>query len=140
MEYVPTGSDTTGFQAFGVIYDVTPFLLFRQRPSICPGLSLDSAPMPKTPNAERIERLIDAVEHVGEELATLRQVIDEIREEFQWAVRNEKLPPTHIVHITSMPVDPCDPEFGKKVNRISQADIDRQNAEGKPVQQGDLWK
>lgn len=59
----------------------------------------------------------------------LYQVLDEIREDFQWAVRNDKF--RHegadewrpVTHITSMPKDPCAPDFGARINRFSAADL-----------------
>lgn len=70
----------------------------------------------------QIARLIDAVEEVAEQLQVLREVIDEIREEFQWAVRNNRLrcPP---MHITSMPKDPLAPDFGTRVNRYTPENL-----------------
>ena len=77
---------------------------------------------PENADAERIERLIDAVEAVAGQIEVLRNVIDEIRDEFQWAVRNDRLAP-HVVRVTSMAKDPCDPQWAEKLNRIDPRDL-----------------
>ena len=77
---------------------------------------------PENIDGERIERLIDAVEAVADQIEVLRNVIDEIRDEFQWAVRNHRLAP-HVVHVTSMAKDPCDPRWAEKLNRLTPADL-----------------
>ena len=77
---------------------------------------------PENADAERIERLIEAVEAVANQIEVLRNVIDEIRDEFQWSVRNNRLAP-HVVHVTSMAKDPCDPQWAAKLNRIDPRDM-----------------
>jgi len=94
------------------------------------------APAPTTtrseaPDAERIERLIDAVETVADQIEVLRNVIDEIREEFQWAVRNKRLAP-HVVHVTSMAKDPLDPQWAAKLNRLTPADLSAEDLSEAP--------
>lgn len=96
-------------------YDAAP--LAKKRPTPAP----DRAE-PHGSGAERIERLIDAVEEVAAQIEVLRQVIDEIREEFQWAVRNNRMAP-HVVRVTSMAKDPLDPEWAAKLNRLTPADF-----------------
>ena len=73
-------------------------------------LAYDPSPMPRpkkesTPptdtdaSPDAVERLVDAVERVSQELRVLRDVVDEVREEFVWAVRNDRFRcPPHIVH------------------------------------------
>lgn len=66
---------------------------------------------PERPVAPTIERLIQAVEEVAGQIEVLREVIDEIRVEFLYAVRNDKMPP---IHVTSMPKNSCAPDFGER--------------------------
>lgn len=71
-----------------------------------------------------MDRLIEAVETVGNQLEVLRQVLDEVREEFQWAVRNGQLvSPPSITHVTSMPRDPCAPDWAERLNRLTPEDL-----------------
>lgn len=68
-------------------------------------------------------RLTAAVDALREEVRVLRDVIDEIRDDLTWACNNADTfrcrAPRHVVHITSMPKDPCDPDFGKRVNQYT---------------------
>ena len=50
--------------------------------------------------------------------------IDEIREEFAWAVRNDRLPCSPgVMNVTSMAADPCAPDWGKRLNRFAATDL-----------------
>ena len=63
-------------------------------------------------------------ELVGE-IATLRSAIDDIRAEIEWASRNLMQARTaELPHrVTSMSVDPCDPEWAAKLNARNAADF-----------------
>ena len=91
---------------------------------------------PENIDGERIERLIDAVEAVAGQIEVLREAIDEIREEFPWAVRNDRLPP-HVVHVTSMAKDPCDPRWAEKLNRLTPADLQADDLSEAPEEAGE---
>jgi hypothetical protein len=61
------------------------------------------------------------VARLAEELRTLRDAIDEIREELQWANRNaDDLPghPLHSFRLRSMPTDPAAPDWAERVNAV----------------------
>jgi hypothetical protein len=100
------------------------------------------------------ERLITAVEQLSDdinglmqvaeegtlltavvnEIRTLTSALDDIRAEIEWASRNlmhartaEPSP-----HLTSMPVDPCDPEWGTKLNRLGAHDLPSDQSQGTP--------
>lgn len=70
--------------------------------------------------AESVDRLCEQVQMVW-------KVLDEIRQDLQRATRNAtELPsPSNAppLRVTSMPIDPCDPHFGQKLNRVTAADI-----------------
>ena len=73
-----------------------------------------------------MERLIEAVGELRDEVRVLREAIDEFRELYDWAVRNAAPHddvPRHIVHVTSMPADPLAPDFGERVNRFTAKDL-----------------
>ena len=57
-----------------------------------------------------------AVDRLTAELAVLRQVIDEIREDFSWVTRNG-LPvrPIEHVHVKRMALDPCAEDWGERL-------------------------
>lgn len=75
-------------------------------------------------HAEHVDRLADAVEEVAGQLEVLRQVLDEIREDFQWAVRNDRFRSEHpCAPLTSLPADPLAPDFGERVNRVKPEDL-----------------
>lgn len=108
-----------------------------------------SSPAEAAPHGdpERIERLIDAVETVSAQIELLRIVLDELREEFAWAVRNDRFrSPPHIVHVTSMAADPCASDWAERLNRVSPAELAAMREEQSvPVpppevpQQGEFW-
>lgn len=82
-------------------------------------------PDPAGDNRAHIKRLIDAVETVADQLQVLRVVLDEIREEFVWALRNPEHfhAPTPICRVTSMPSDPCAKDWGERLNRFTPQDL-----------------
>lgn len=67
---------------------------------------------------EKIEEVVSAIEALTEEVRTLREALDEFREDYQWAVRNHDRP----IHITSMSADPCADDF--KVNAVPRDKIE----------------
>ena len=91
------------------------------------------------------ERLITAVERLSDdinglmqvaeegtlltaivnEVRTLTSALDDIRAEIEWASRNlmHARPAEQPPHVTSMPVDPCDPEWGTKLNKLGANDL-----------------
>lgn len=69
-----------------------------------------------TPTTE----LTVALQAIADELQVLRQVLDELRDEFSWAMRNAPLPP---FHLTSTPADPTAPDWAARLNRFTPADL-----------------
>jgi hypothetical protein len=72
--------------------------------------------MAKAPrSAPTIENdpLVQAVDRLTSELANLRQVMDEIREDFSWLTRNGlPVQPIEHTHVKRMALDPCAAEGG----------------------------
>lgn len=68
---------------------------------------------------DRLEHLSDVVHEAVEELGVLRDIEDEKAADLQWAVRNGQPE----FHVTSMPLDPAAPDWGKQLNRYSPADV-----------------
>lgn len=66
-----------------------------------------------------------AIDRLTEQVNLLWKVVDEIREDFQWAVQNPErsggLPP--VMRVTSMALDPCDPKWGEKLNALRPEDL-----------------
>jgi hypothetical protein len=72
------------------------------------------------PTDEGLQRLIEAVERVGEELDCLYQILDQIRDDFGWALNNDRfrtIPEAAIV--TSLPRDPLAADWNERMNRIT---------------------
>src|SRR5260221_12815253 len=66
---------------------------------------------PPRENQELLERLVDAVERVGDELQVLRTVLDELRDDFAWAISNERFRPEHEVRTEiGIPIGTVDPD------------------------------
>lgn len=60
--------------------------------------------------------LAEAVERLTAELSVLRQVIDEIREDFSWLTRNGlPVQPIEHVHVKRMALDPCAEDWGERL-------------------------
>jgi len=68
---------------------------------------------------DRLEHLSEVVREVVEELGVLRDIEDEKAADLQWAVQNGQ----PVFHLTSMPLDPAVPDWGKQLNRYSPADV-----------------
>ncbi len=88
------------------------------------------------------DSIADSLDLLREELAVVRQVLDEIREELEWANRNRSEPdpaPLMPRRITSMPLDPCAPDWAERLNRFSAADLTIETAEPASKQQGQLF-
>lgn len=65
------------------------------------------------------ESIAAALDRLREELAVVRQVLDEILEELEWSNRNSPVRDsvaTPYRRITSFPLDPCAPDWAERVN------------------------
>lgn len=78
---------------------------------------------PPTPSvASEIAELRRAIERLADEVRVLRDAVDEARDEFTWAARNDKLRcPLPLTVLTSMPLDPLAKDW--ELNRLSAADL-----------------
>ena len=86
--------------------------------------------------------LIDSVDRLRAELSVLRQVLDEIRDELEWANQNRDEAvsvPVGLCRLTSMPRDPCASDWAERLNRFSAADVADQPTQPTPKEQGQLF-
>ena len=81
-----------------------------------------------------------ALDRLRAELAVVREILDEIRDELQWTNRNRgesdrcsRMP----LRITSMPLDPAALDW--EINRFSAADLPAEVRDPTPRQQGQLF-
>lgn len=71
---------------------------------------------PTVPRAPEPDPLALAVDRLTGELAMLRQVLDEIREDFSWLTRNGlPVQPIEHVHVKRMALDPCADDWGERL-------------------------
>lgn len=71
---------------------------------------------PTAPPAPELDPLALAVDRLTGELAMLRQVLDEIREDFSWLTRNGlPVQPIEHVHVKRMALDPCADDWGERL-------------------------
>lgn len=73
-----------------------------------------------------VSEFVDEVRQLKEEVQVLRDVLSEIHEELQWAVRNTLLPSaaaSPLRRITSMPLDPTAPDFAVRLNEVTPQDL-----------------
>jgi hypothetical protein len=97
------------------------------------------------PPVEALARLVEAVERVSEELSALYQILDQIRDDFGWALKNDRfrtIPEAAMV--TSLPRDPLAPDWNERVNRIAlreRAEVVAATAAAQPptASQRHLW-
>jgi hypothetical protein len=76
-------------------------------------------------HAESPEVVAQAIGALTEHVQDVWQTLDEIRGELQWVLRNAQDNPgsARPIRITSMALDPCDPEWGKKLNALRPEDL-----------------
>jgi hypothetical protein len=71
---------------------------------------------PTAAPASEPDSLALAVDRLTGELSTLRQVLDEIREDFSWLTRNGlPVQPIEHVHVKRMALDPCADDWGERL-------------------------
>ena len=85
-----------------------------------------------TPESE----LLSAVRMLAEEVAVLRNAVDELREELQWSNHNHRGESHWLTgrRIQSCSLDPASPDFA--VNTVDKDTIDKLRAELTPTQPG----
>ena len=84
---------------------------------------------PESPATNQVvEDLVSCVSELVDQVAILREAIDDLREEFAWAVQNGRVPqqlsPPFL--LKSMPKDPTAPDWAARLN---QATADPQTPE-----------
>lgn len=78
----------------------------------------------------KMDALTAVLERVADEMRVIRDVASDLHECFEWAVQNDKFrcESQHVMRITSMAKDPCDPEWDEKLNAVPSAELERQRA------------
>jgi len=78
--------------------------------------TMAKAPRSKPAAAPKPDPLAESINRLAGEIGLLREVIDEVREEFTWLTRNG-LPVQPVEHIIlqKLPLNPCDPHWNEKV-------------------------
>jgi hypothetical protein len=71
----------------------------------------------KPPAAEDPHELLaNSVDRLSSEIRVLREVLDEIREDFSWISRNDlAIQPIEHVHVRRMALDPCAEDWGDRL-------------------------
>jgi hypothetical protein len=78
---------------------------------------------------QTVDELAYVVEQLIEQIVVLRQAIDEIGQDLQWAIRNHVVEPHPAPSITSMPSDPLADDFAERVNTVPQEVVERLRTE-----------
>ena len=88
------------------------------------------------------DSIADVLERLREELSVVRQRLDEIHDELEWATQNFG-EADHFTatprRITSLPLDPCAPHWAEQVNRVSAADLPAEIRDPTPKQRDQLF-
>jgi len=80
----------------------------------------------KAAASEPRDELAEVVEALTAEVRVLRNAVDELREEIQYATNNlpdRREPPLPHRRIVSMPLDPLAEDFGERINAVSPDDL-----------------
>ena len=88
------------------------------------------------------ELVASALDRLTEQVAVVRQVLDEILDELQSANRNRPAddgPNAPYRRITSMPIDPTVPDWAERLNRYSPADLPTGTAPAPACEKGQLF-
>lgn len=89
-----------------------------------------------------IERLIEAVESVAAQLQVIKQILDDIREDFSWAISNrDHIPcPDFIKEPAGEPMESNDlADEEDMISPHSEEISELLPSSSQPVQQRDLW-
>ena len=82
-------------------------------------------------STDQVVALREAVDTLTDMVRLLRHVVYELRRDFQWVVRNPdriRCRQAHVMHITSMAKNPCDAEWGAKLNAVPPTELERLRA------------
>ena len=88
------------------------------------------------------ESLIVSLDQLRHELTVLRMVLDEIRDQLEEANQDrddDSAMPIHSRRVTSMPRDPCAPDWSERLNQFSATDVDAPVNQPIPKEQGQLF-
>ena len=88
------------------------------------------------------ESLVVSLDQLRHELTVLRMLLDEIRDQLEWANQNQDdhvSMPNPFRRVTSMPRDPCAPDWSERLNQFSAADVDASVNPPPPKEQGELF-
>jgi hypothetical protein len=78
---------------------------------------------------QTVDELAYVVEQLIEQIVVLRQAIDEIGVDLQWALRKHVVEPHPVPSITSMPSNPLADDFADKLNTVPPEIVERLRAE-----------
>src|SRR5882757_2355989 len=89
------------------------------------------------PATDHMDRIAAAIEAIAIELRMIRETVDRLFDDFEWALNNDRLrpkgAPLPIVPLTSMPLDPLAPDFGERTNKYSAKDLVEPEAADAPA-------
>ena len=94
---------------------------------------------PPALSGEQIDALTAAVEKLTDTVHVLGQILDDLRDDFAWALQNSEPLPRVPGNppLTSMPKDPLAKNFGERLNRFTTDDLpDELKAPGQGVPMG----
>ena len=89
-----------------------------------PRAAKPSAPRDRPTLEEFLERLATAVERLEGDMRSVRECLDRLQDDFAWSLSNDPrhrdswLPAAPITHVTSMPLNPLAPDFGRRINKV----------------------
>ena len=93
-------------------------------------------------HADSADAIAQVLGRLCEELAVVREVLDEIRDELQWANRNrdgDHGPTLAPRRITTMPLDHAEPDWAEGLDRHSPDDLPAEEDIRISRQQGELF-
>ena len=102
---------------------------------------------PQKTNEDQLSSLTDELIALRQEVQVLRNVLDEMREDVAWGIRNGVLPSANLIKplkLTSLPLDPAVEDFHERVNEVTPEDLldnidSTTSADHRPASQKSFW-
>ena len=86
-------------------------------------------PKPAAPTEEVLDRLVETVERLEEDMRCIRETLDRLQDDFAWSLNNDPAredswrPASAPIHITSLARDPLAADFGERINKVTAEEL-----------------
>jgi hypothetical protein len=81
----------------------------------------------------QIERLIEVGQSIAMHLQDLCEEVRKFRDDFSWALNNDRFQSPPLAPLTRMPADPLAGDFGERLNELTPEDVRAEEPPPSPV-------